>query len=176
MTPAQAHPPHLYPWHGSFLASTAVVTGDVVLGRGCSVWYGAVLRGDCAPIRVGELTNVQDLVVIHADTDVPNEIGSEVTIGHGAVVHGRRVGDRCLIGIGAILLGRSEVADGCIIAAGAVVKEGARIPPRSLVAGVPGKVVREVRPEELAELVGHAAHYLELARGHLLPGAAEGLR
>jgi carbonic anhydrase/acetyltransferase-like protein (isoleucine patch superfamily) len=113
------------------------------------------------------MTNVQDLVTVHADTGVPNDIGSHVTIGHGAVVHGRRVGDRCLIGIGAVILGGAEIGDECIIAAGAVVKENARIPPRSLVAGVPGKVVRAVTEQEVGELLHHAETYLALARSHL---------
>ncbi|MCB9897320.1 MAG: gamma carbonic anhydrase family protein [Planctomycetes bacterium] len=164
--------PHLARWLDAYVASTAAVTGDVRLGHDVSVWYGATIRGDCAPITVGDLTNVQDGAVIHADTGVPNDIGREVTIGHAAVVHGRRVGDLCLIGIGAVVLGRSEIGDGCIIAAGAVVKEGAIIPPRSLVAGVPGKVVREVRDDELAEFAHHARTYLDLARSHLL--AADG--
>lgn len=166
--------PHLRLVGEAYVAGNATVIGDVHLGRGCSVWYGSVVRGDCAPIRIGDLTNVQDLAVIHADTDVPNDIGAEVTIGHRAVVHGRRVGDRCLIGIGAILLGRSEIGDGCIIAAGAVVKEGAIIPARSLVAGVPAKVMRAVRPDELEAFVHHAAHYLELARSHCPPAAGDG--
>jgi carbonic anhydrase/acetyltransferase-like protein (isoleucine patch superfamily) len=151
----------------AFVASTAVVVGDVVLGRDVSVWYGAVLRGDCARITIGALTNVQDGAVIHADTGVPNDIGESITIGHGAVVHGRRVGDGCLIGIKAVILGGADIGAGCIIAAGAVVKENAVIPPRSLVAGVPAKVMREVTEAELATFRGHAAHYLELAHSHL---------
>ena len=159
--------PRLAPRGEALVASTAVVTGDVVLGRGVSVWYGAVLRGDCARITIGELTNVQDAVVVHADTGVPNDIGAFVTIGHGAVVHGRRVGDGCLIGIKAVILGGAEIGEGCIIAAGAVVKENAQIPPRSLVAGVPARVLRAVSDAELVELRGHAEHYAELARGHV---------
>ena len=150
----------------AWVATTAVVTDDVTLGRDCSLWYGVVIRGDCAPITIGELTNVQDNTVVHADTGVPNEIGAEVTIGHGAVVHGRRVGDGCLIGIKAVILGGAEIGDGCIIAAGAVVKENARIPRRSLVAGVPAKVLRAVTDAEAAQLREHARHYLELARHH----------
>jgi len=150
------------------VASTAVVTGDVTLGRESSVWYGAVVRGDCAPITIGEQTNVQDGVIVHCDTDVPNEIGSRVTIGHGAIVHGRRVGDDVLIGIGAILLGGSVIGDGCIIAAGSVVRENSVIPPRSMVAGVPGRVVRAVTDEELTMLRSHADSYLRLARAQLL--------
>ena len=158
--------PRLLPRGEAWVASTAVVTDDVVLGRDCSVWYGVVIRGDCARITIGALTNVQDNTVVHADTGVPNDIGAEVTIGHGAVVHGRRVGDGCLIGIKAVILGGAEIGAGCIIAAGAVVKENAVIPPRSLVAGVPARVLRAVSDDEVAMLREHARHYLELARHH----------
>jgi carbonic anhydrase/acetyltransferase-like protein (isoleucine patch superfamily) len=154
--------------HGAALvACTAVLWGDVTLGQDASLWYGTVVRGDCAPITIGELTNVQDNAVVHSDTGVPNDIGAACTIGHLAMVHGRRVGDRCLIGIGAVILGCAEIGDECIIAAGAVVKERAVIPARSLVAGVPAKVIRTVSDEEAAGLAGHAEHYLEIARRHL---------
>ena len=169
MNPDAFSNPRLLARGEALVASTAVVTGDVVLGRAVSVWYGCVLRGDCARITVGEMTNVQDGVVLHADTGVPNEIGAWVTIGHQAMVHGRRVGDGCLIGIGAIILGGAEIGEGCIIAAGAVVKEGAQIPPRSLVAGVPAKVLRPISDAELVELRGHAEHYWDLARTHVRP-------
>lgn len=159
--------PHLSRVGEAFLANTAVVTGDVTLGKDVSIWYGAIVRGDCAPISIGDLTNVQDGVIVHADTGVPNDIGAGCTIGHAAVVHGRRVGDGCLIGIGAVILGGSEIGDGCIIAAGAVVLEGAIIPPRSLVAGVPGKIVRQISDEELAHFGEHAETYKQLALGHL---------
>lgn len=163
-------PALLRAWGAALVAHNATLLGAVTLGPRASVWYGAVIRGDCAPISVGELTNVQDGAVIHADTGVPNDIGAQVTIGHGAVVHGRRVGDRCLIGIGAIVLGGAELGDDCIVAAGAVVKEGARIPPRSLLAGVPAKVMRSVRDDEVAAFSAHALHYWELAQGHRAPG------
>ena len=151
---------------GAFVAVDAIVTGDVTLGEDVGVWFGCVVRGDDAPLTVGRRTNVQDLTMIHADTGVPNDIGAEVTIGHGAVVHGRRVGDGCLIGIKAVILGGAEIGAGCIIAAGAVVKENAVIPPRSLVAGVPARVLRAVSDDEVAVLREHARHYLELARHH----------
>ena len=151
----------------AWVATTAVVTDDVTLGRAASVWYGCVLRGDLARITVGEMTNVQDGVVVHADTGVPNDIGAWVTIGHQAMVHGRRVGDGCLIGIGAVILGGAEIGDGCIIAAGAVVKENARIPPRSLVAGVPAKVIRELTREERARFVESAEGYVRKIRLYL---------
>jgi carbonic anhydrase/acetyltransferase-like protein (isoleucine patch superfamily) len=158
----------MFPHGEALVASTAIVCADVTLARGVTVWYGSVIRGDSAPITVGELTNVQDMAVIHADTGVPNDIGSQVSIGHGATVHGRRVGDRCLIGMGAILLGACEIGDECIVAAGSVVREGAVIPPRSLVAGVPARVVRQVSDEEIAQLVHHAEHYYEvLGKSHV---------
>ncbi len=157
---------HLLPLGEALVAHNAVVCGKVTLGARSSVWYGCVVRGDCAAITIGECSNVQDGAVIHADTDVPNDIGAYVTIGHNAMVHGRRVGDRTLIGIGAVVLGWSEIGEDCIIAAGAVVKEGAVIPPRSLVTGVPGKVIREITDEQAAEFVGHAEHYWEIAKSH----------
>lgn len=104
---------------------------------------------------------------MYADTGVPNEIGAGCTIGHAAVVHGRRVGDGCLIGIQPVILGRAEIGDGCIIAAGAVVREGAVIPARSLVAGMPGKIMRQVSDDELKMFASHAQTYLELAKSHL---------
>ena len=159
--------PRLVPRGEALVASTAVVTGDVVLGPSVSIWYGCVVRGDCARITIGEMTNVQDGVVLHADTGVPNEIGAWVTIGHQAMVHGRRVGDGCLIGIGAVILGGADIGEGCIVAAGAVVKENAQVPPRSLLAGVPARVLRQLTDAELVELRGHADHYWELARTHV---------
>ncbi len=163
--------PELVPLGLALVASTAVVWGDVTLGADVSIWYGAVVRGDCAPLTIGEGTNVQDLVVVHADTDIPVDIGCGVTIGHSAVIHGRRVGDHCLIGIGAKLLGRSEIGEGSVIAAGAVIREGTIIPPRSLVAGVPGRIMRQVTDEELAEFASHAATYVALAASHRCPGS-----
>lgn len=159
--------PHLSMQGDAFVASTAVVQGDVTLGPEVSVWYGAVIRGDCAAITIGARTNVQDNAVIHADTDVPNDIGAGITIGHAAIVHGRRVGDDTLIGIGAIILGGAEVGAGCIIAAGTVVKENAKIPDGSLVAGVPGRIIRNLSEDDMARIREHAGHYIEIARSHL---------
>ena len=125
------------------------------------------MRGDDAPLTIGPRTNVQDLTMVHADTGVPNVIGSEVTIGHRCVLHGARVGDRALIGMGAILLGGSVVGDECIVAAGAVVKEGFEVPPRSLVAGVPARVVRELTDEEVARFAHSAEGYVQKLRLYL---------
>src|SRR5262245_43637180 len=142
--------------NGAFAAVNATLTGELTLGVDVGIWFGCVVRGDDAPLTIGARTNVQDLTMIHADTGVPNTIGSEVTIGHRCVLHGARVGDRCLIGMGAILLGGSQIGAGSLVAAGAVVKESFVVPPRSLVAGVPARIVRELTAEEL-ELIGKSA-------------------
>ena len=152
---------------GAFRAKDAIVTGDVTLGEEASVWFGCVVRGDDAPLTIGRRTNVQDLTMIHADIDVPNVIGEEVTIGHRCVLHGARVGDRSLIGMGAILLGGSVVGEGAIVGAGAVVREGFEVPPRTLVAGVPAKVIREIREPELREIARSAQGYVDKAQLYL---------
>lgn len=152
---------------GAFVASNAIVTGDVTLGEDVGVWFGCVVRGDDAPLTVGRRTNVQDLTMIHADTGVPNVIGEEVTIGHRCVLHGARVEDRCLIGMGAILLGGSVIGAESLIAAGTVVKEGFVVPPRSLVAGVPGKILRALRDDEVAMIVRSAEGYVSKIRLYL---------
>lgn len=149
-----------------YVAASAAVMGDVIFGPGANVWYGCVLRGDLARITLGPRANLQDGVIVHTDTDEPQTIGEGVVVGHAAVLHGRSVGAETLVGIGARLLTRCEVGEQCVIAAGSVVTEGARIPPRSVVMGVPGRVVREVRPEELERTRRIAAHYLELAGRH----------
>ncbi len=113
----------------AFVAENAAVTGDVTLGPGASVWFGCVLRGDDAPIRVGARTNIQDLTMVHADPGVPYEIGADITVGHRAILHGKVIEDRCLIGMGAILLSGSVIGAESIIGAGAVVTENKVIPP-----------------------------------------------
>ena len=152
---------------GAFRAYNAVVTGDVTLAEDVGVWFGCVLRGDDAPLTIGRRTNVQDLTMIHADTGVPNIIGEEVTIGHRCVLHGARVGNRCLVGMGAILLGGSILGDECLVAAGAVVKEGFEVPPRSLVAGVPAKIRRELSEDEVAAIRASAEGYVRKIRIYL---------
>lgn len=152
---------------GAFAAVNATVTGDVTLGRDVGIWFSCVVRGDDAPLSIGARTNVQDLTMIHADTGVPNAIGSEVTIGHRCVLHGARVEDRCLIGMGAVLLGGSVIGAGSLVAAGAVVKEGFVVPPRSLVAGVPAKIVRPLTDAEAARIVESAEGYVRKIRLYL---------
>jgi carbonic anhydrase/acetyltransferase-like protein (isoleucine patch superfamily) len=145
-----------------YIASTAIITADVTLGRGVSIWYGVAIRGDVAPITIGEHTNIQDNAVVHCD--FANVIESEVVVGHAAVLHGVRVGRGCLIGIGAKLLGGTDVGEECIVAAGAVLPPGMIVPPRSLVMGVPAKVVRSVSVEEIARTQAINRRYRELAR------------
>ena len=156
--------PQLFLVDGAFLADNCTVTGAVTIGAETSVWFGTVIRGDVAPIRIGERTNVQDLTMIHPQHDEEVWIGSEVTIGHAAVVHCSRVEDRCLIGIKAVLLPGSVIGEGSIVAAGALVPRGKVIPPRSLVVGMPAKVVRTVTDEEYADLIDSAQRYVGYAR------------
>jgi len=126
-----------------FVHPTALIVGNVRVARECSIWPYAVLRGDEDPIEVGAGTNLQDSCVVHTDYGFPVKIGSEVTVGHRAVVHGADVGDASLIGIGATLLNGCVIGEGTVIGAHAVVTPGTRIPPNSLVLGVPGKVVKQ---------------------------------
>ncbi len=142
-----------------FVAPNAVIIGDVEIGPGSSIWFGAVLRGDIGPIRIGRRTNLQDNVVVHLDRDAPTAIGDDVTIGHGAIVHGTTIGNGTQVGMGAVVLSRSKIGEGSLIAAGAVVLEDAEIPPGSVVMGVPAKIKRDVAPDERAALLQRAAVY-----------------
>lgn len=154
--------------HGDVRAHvSAVVIGDVELHDGVSLWPQAVLRGDLNRIVVGEGSNIQDGAVVHNDLKYPALIGRDCVVGHQACVHGATVGDRCLIGIGALLLNGSVIGDECIIGAGSVVAEGKVIPPRSLVLGVPGKVIRTVSDEDLKRTTDGAAGYRANAQAQL---------
>lgn len=143
-----------------WIAPTATVIGDVRLGAQASVWWNAVLRGDNDPITIGERTNIQDGAVLHTDEGVPLLLGSDVTVGHMAMLHGCTIGDGSLIGIGAIVLNRAVVGRECLIGAGSLIPEGRIIPDRSVVMGTPGKVVRQLSDEEAARLRQSAAHYV----------------
>lgn len=147
-----------------FLAPTAVLTADVTCGPGVNVWYGAAIRGDVAPVVLGENVNVQDCAVVHCDFGVPNVLEPGVVVGHSAVVHGARVGADTLVGIGAKLLSGSVVGPECLIAAGAVVPPGMVVPPRSVVMGLPGRVVRAATADEVATTRRINERYRELAR------------
>ena len=149
-----------------FLAPGAVVVGDVTLHSGVSIWYHGVLRADSSSIVLGESSNLQDGCVIHADPDFPATIGKRVTIGHRAVVHGATIEDDVLIGMGAVIMNGAVVGSGSIVAAGAVVSQGVVVPPGSLVAGVPGKVIRDARESDAAAIAHGSATYLKLAEVH----------
>lgn len=131
-----------------FIADGARVIGDCTLGDDVGIWYHAVLRGDLEPIRVGARSNIQDGAVLHTDAGLPCEIGEDVTVGHGAIVHGARVGKGALIGMGAIVLSGATIGEGALVAAGSLVPEGRDIPAGWLAMGVPAKPIRELRPEE----------------------------
>src|SRR5665213_454147 len=154
----------------TFLAHNATVAGDVMAGELTSFWFGSVVRGDVATVTLGRRVNVQDGAVIHCDTGIANDIEDDVTIGHRAVVHGAFVGRGSLIGIGAVLLGRTRVGRECLIAAGAVVPPGLVVPDRMVVMGVPGKIIRPVREEELAYMRWLTPHYVELAERYVTQG------
>jgi gamma-carbonic anhydrase len=148
----------------SFVAWNAEILGRVTLGEGASVWYGAVLRADIAAIRIGAGSNVQDGSVLHVDEGRDCVLGEQVTVGHGAVVHACEVGDRCLIGMGAVILDRAVIGEDSIVGAGALVTQGKSFPPRSMILGSPAKVARSLSDEEVAGLRAHAEAYVELAR------------
>jgi carbonic anhydrase/acetyltransferase-like protein (isoleucine patch superfamily) len=157
-----------------WVAANATVVGDVTLGEQASVFYGAVLRGDIARIRVGRGTNLQDNVIVHLADDLDAIIGDWVTVGHGAIIHACTIGDECLIGMGAVILDGAVIGPRCLIAAGAVVTPRTVIPAGSMVAGTPGKVLRTLREEEQAALRGWAEKYLSVGAAHARKEKAEG--
>jgi carbonic anhydrase/acetyltransferase-like protein (isoleucine patch superfamily) len=150
----------------AFLAPGAVVLGDVSVGRDASIWYHCVVRGDMAPIQIGDETNIQDLTMVHVDEGVPCIVGRRVGVGHRAVLHGCTVEDECLVGMGAILLNRVRIGTGSVIGAGAILPEGMDVPPGSLVLGVPGRVVRPVDDTLRARIRETWEHYVAQARWH----------
>jgi len=152
--------------HGDecFIAGNATVIGTVILHRQASVWFNAVVRGDSEIITIGERTNIQDAAVLHADPGFPLTLGKNVSIGHQAMLHGCSVGDGSLIGIGAIVLNGAVVGKGCLIGAGALIPEGKTFPDGVLVVGTPGKVVRELKPEERAGLLENAEIYVRRSK------------
>jgi carbonic anhydrase/acetyltransferase-like protein (isoleucine patch superfamily) len=147
-----------------YVAPGAVVTGDVVFGPGVNIWFGSVVRGDLARVSLGPRVNLQDGCIVHTDYNEPQTIGEGVVVGHRAVLHGRFIGRDTLVGMGALLLSGCEVGAECLIAAGTLITEKRRIPPRSVVMGVPGRVVREVTADDLRRTLAISAHYLELAQ------------
>lgn len=153
----------------AFVAAGAVIVGNVRLAPRSSVWYNAVLRAEAEPIVLGEDSNLQDTVVCHVDGGFPLTIGRGVSVGHGAVLHGCTVENECLIGMGASVLNGAVIGAGSLVAAGAVVLEGTIVPPGSLVAGVPGKVRRELSDDERDGIKRNAGHYLRHVEEHTAP-------
>ncbi|MCB0928759.1 MAG: gamma carbonic anhydrase family protein [Mycolicibacterium insubricum] len=156
--------PQLHP--ESWVAPNAAIIGDVALAEGASVWYGATLRAEAEPIRIGYGTNIQDGVTIHVDPEYPATVGAGVSVGHNAVLHGCTVGDGVLIGMGAVVLNGAVVGDGSLVAAGALVPQGMVVPPNSLVAGVPGRIRRELSESEITANRTNGQVYQHLAEMH----------
>lgn len=151
----------------AFVASGARIVGEVTLGEEASIWYNAVLRADSAPITVGDGSNLQDNVTVHVDAGHPVVIGADVSVGHNAVVHGCTIEDACLIGMGSTILSGAVIGSGSLVAAGAVVLEGTVIPPGSLVAGVPGRVRRDLTDEEREAISRNARVYRAHRAAHV---------
>jgi len=144
-----------------WIAPTAAVMGNVILKKNSSIWWGAVLRGDNDPIVVGEGSNIQDGSICHTDHGSPLTIGANVTVGHMVMLHGCEIGDGSLVGIGSIVLNGAKIGKNCLIGANCLITEGREIPDNSLVMGAPGKVVRELSPEQAARVAMGSAHYVE---------------
>jgi carbonic anhydrase/acetyltransferase-like protein (isoleucine patch superfamily) len=153
-----------------YIAPGVHISGDVQIGRESSVWFNTVVRGDNAPIVIGEQTNIQDGCVLHVDADAPMRIGNRVTVGHNVILHGCTIGDGALIGMGAIVLNHAEIGEEALIGAGTLIPEGKKIPPRVLVVGSPGRVVRALTEEDLVRLRAGAEHYVIQSRRYMRHG------
>ena len=148
------------------LLDGSVISGDVQLAENVGVWYNAVIRGDESSIKIGKNTNIQDGCIIHSDYGITAEIGDNVTLGHGTIVHGCKISDNCLIGMGSVLLNRCEIGEWSLIGAKSLVTMGTKIPTRSLVMGSPAKVIRELTEEEIQAISDNATTYLRFAAEH----------
>ncbi len=158
----EGNAPHIA--DSAWVADSAQVIGNVELADDSSVWFGAILRGDTEPLRIGRGSNVQDGTIIHADAGFPVTVGEGVTIGHQVMLHGCSIGDGSLIGIQAVILNGARIGKHCLVGAGALVTEGKEFPDGSMIIGAPAKVVRQLTPEQIERLKGSAAHYVENAR------------
>src|SRR5437667_6367773 len=147
-----------------FIADNATVIGTVILHDQASVWFNSVVRGDNDIITIGEHTNIQDAAVLHVDPGIPLTLGKNVSVGHQAMLHGCTIGDGSLVGIGAIIMNHAVIGSGCLIAAGAIIPEGKTFPDGVLILGSPGKVVRELEPEEKEDLLKNADVYVQRAK------------
>lgn len=149
---------------GVYIAESAQVIGEVTIGERSSIWPNAVLRADIEPIRIGKCSSIQDGVLVHVNWDLPAVVGDYVTVGHGAIIHGCKIANNCLIGMGAIILDGAKIEKNCLIGAGSLVPEGKIIPEGSLVLGVPGRVVRKLNSKEIKKLRDAALEYLNFAK------------
>lgn len=151
----------------AILLEPVTIAGNVTIGKHVNIWFNAVIRGDINSVQIGDKTNIQDATIIHVDTRYPTCIGKGVTIGHGAIIHGCTIADHTLIGMGAILLNGCSIEEGAIVAAGAVVREGFQVPARTLVAGVPAKIMRNVTDDEYQAILDSANHYIEISQNYI---------
>jgi carbonic anhydrase/acetyltransferase-like protein (isoleucine patch superfamily) len=156
----------------TFIAPTAVIIGDVVIGDEASVWFGAVVRGDRDRITIGARSNVQDNCTLHVDSGAPLTIGAEVTIGHNAIVHGCTIEDRVLIGISAVVLNNANIRSGSVVGAGAVIGEAMAVGPLELAAGIPAKIKKRYEPSRASHNAGEAQIYVQLAKDYMGASAA----
>lgn len=147
-----------------FVAGNATVIGDITVGNQVGIWFGAVIRADKDRIVIGDRSNIQDNCVVHTSKGFPVTLGNDVSVGHGAILHGCTIADKVLVGMGAIILNGAKIGSGSIIGAGTVVTEGKEIPPDSVVIGVPGKVVKQTDPDQQQHILNNAASYVNLAR------------
>ncbi len=158
-----------------FIAPNATLLGDLIIGNESSVWFGAVVRGDISPVVIGDRTNIQDLSILHVGDKTSLRIGDDVTIGHRAIIHGCTIGNNVLIGMGATVMDGAIVGDDSIVGAGALVTGGSEIPPNSLVLGMPAKVKRELKSDEVRSIGESASHYVKFASWYLEEGIHEKL-
>lgn len=150
-----------------FIAPSADIIGDVSLSEGVSIWFNAVLRGDMDEILIGENSNIQDCAVVHTDTGYSCMVGKAVTVGHGAILHGCKIGDNCLVGMNAVVLNGAEIGDNCLIGANSLVSQGAKIPSNSLVMGSPAKVVKELKHSMIEAIRRNGMAYVNNSTDYL---------
>jgi carbonic anhydrase/acetyltransferase-like protein (isoleucine patch superfamily) len=153
-----------------FVAGNATVTGDITVGSHVGIWFGAVIRADKDRIVIGDRSNIQDNCVVHTSKGFPVIIGNDVSVGHGAILHGCTIDNKVLVGMGAIILNGAKIGSGSIIGAGTVVTEGKDISPNSVVIGVPGRIVKQTDPDQQQHILNNAASYVELAREYVHHG------
>jgi carbonic anhydrase/acetyltransferase-like protein (isoleucine patch superfamily) len=146
-----------------FMAGNATIVGDITIGKQVGIWFGAVIRADKDRIIIGNRSNIQDNCVVHTSRGFPVTLGREVSVGHGAILHGCTIADQVLVGMGAIVLNGARIGKGSVIGAGAVVREGAEIPEGSVVVGVPGKVIKQADASQQQHILNNAASYVQLA-------------